>query len=672
MRVIGSRYRIQARKFISLIGMTPLREFVLASKLNLSIPYSKDLSFIRLTTLFALPMFLFSGWLVYLMWIAEITNILFILSVVIISSIYLIKKFSHFQIHYRDLRWVIAPALVVLLSWYVPWWSYTGFWSDSGSHVYMSLNFIGQWDWFLSDYNFRSPLVPGFLSFEIALTGEQYFVYWTSILLYISVLWQIQNLAERFSNKFRSFLCMFVFAILPTTRFWGQMVMTDVAVTGMLFFLVNVMIYSEDNPKNSYNSMPIGIIAGLVFLTKYTFIYLVGAILLRYLLKSDIKKAVQFLIGWLFITLPFLFHQLIEYGHPFKPLIHQTEFVVLSVTTQAGSYSWQVFLGELIHEVGIAIILLSIYAFVKMYMLRKSDFDIISLILFPLIVINAIILDWGEPRYNLPILAFILLFCSVDFIDYKRLSGAISLKYKSTHLFPYVCTFLMIITGASHLASLPDESYDSSEQITDFNRWIDFSMVPVNELDDTDILLAGWGRTIGVKGDIHSIWTGRYNGDPIYMSAEKYPSATHLLTTNVAPYFQWEKDFDWQLGHNSIEFEKIHFDGWWSSVLWKIDNTSHLSPDKYFSHHNGTVTGDLLILKPNETLTVGSENLSLKWIEVTSIRPYQQVMRVLGGEDTLMVAGCTDGGKGSTFASGVTMTSPPNNYIYVWIESSIL
>ena len=148
-------------------------------------------------------------------------------------------------------------------------------------------------------------------------------------------------------------------------------------------------------------------------------------------------------------------------------------------------------------------------------------------------------------------------------------------------------------------------------------------------------------------------------------------SPDYALTTNVGPYFGWEKDFDWQLGHSHIELQDIHFEGWWSAALWRIDNTSYLSPDEYYSNHNGRVTGDLLILGPNESFTIGEYNLSIKWIEVTHIRPYQQVMRILAGESNLMKDGCISGDNICTFSAREQFTSSENHYTYAWIENII-
>ena len=134
--------------------------------------------------------------------------------------------------------------------------------------------------------------------------------------------------------------------------------------------------------------------------------------------------------------------------------------------------------------------------------------------------------------------------------------------------------------------------------------------------------------------------------------------------------FEWEKDFDWQLGHSDIELEKIHIDGWWSAALWTVDNKSYYSPAKYYSNYSGKITGDLMILEPGQSLTIGDSNLSLKWIEVTSIRPSQQIMRALSGDLTVMINGSLDQGNDSLFYSGQTINAT-QNYIYIWINDII-
>ena len=104
--------------------------------------------------------------------------------------------------------------------------------------------------------------------------------------------------------------------------------------------------------------------------------------------------------------------------------------------------------------------------------------------------------------------------------------------------------------------------------------------------------------------------------------------------------------------------------------MWRVDSSTYLSPDEYYSNHTGNVTGDLLILGPNESFTVGDNNLSIKWIEVTTIRPYQQIMKTLAGEEGLMTNGSIDGGEDSLFNSHEQLISPPDKYTYAWIESS--
>jgi hypothetical protein len=108
---------------------------------------------------------------------------------------------------------------------------------------------------------------------------------------------------------------------------------------------------------------------------------------------------------------------------------------------------------------------------------------------------------------------------------------------------------------------------------------------------------------------------------------------------------------------------------WWTSVLWGVNQTEYLQPGQVFSTHNGTLFGDLIVLAPNESFTVGEHNLSIKWVEVTSKRPDQQVLRILGGEMGLIQNGSIHNPDLASFSSGQHLTSPRDKYTYSWVES---
>ena len=622
-------------------------------------------------TFLSLPMALLSGWFVYLTWVIGISgwgNVI-VVSIALLSGITYLIRTTRWEL--MDLRWLIAPILIISLSSYIPWWEFTHAWPDSGHYTYWAINFIEQSSWLPPDFRLLPPLVPGFLSLEIFYSKQSYSIRWVPIILFIASSWQIQHLAERLGTMKSAILCMIIFILLPVTRYWGQMVMTDVAVAGMWVLCLHIFLLSEENDDKINLAMILGVIAAITFLTKYTHIYLVGIGGWMVLRDWGIGRAKKFFMGWLIITAPFIIQQLILHGHPFYPLIDQVQFAVISTTSTVDVYTSSNFVNDILSEITLLLVIGASLGIYQMYNQQKRYLITITVMVVPLLILNGIILDWGEPRYNTPIIAIILLLCTYGckrvVSDYQEITNNSSSK-----LISILCAGLLLTTGIFHFTTLSDESENANDSVEQFQSTIEFIIQPLSNLNQDDILLAGKDKPIRLKTKINTIryiWpssTYKDTNDPIIDGINAYKS-THMLTTNVQPYFTWEKDFDWQLGHGSIELETIHTDGWWSAVLWRVDNTTYLSPNEYYSNHTGNVTGDLLILGPNESFTVGDNNLSIKWIEVTTIRPYQQVMKTLAGEEGLMTNGSIDGGEDSFFYSHEQLISPPNKYIYAWI-----
>ncbi|MGB0827014.1 MAG: hypothetical protein ACPGTT_03950, partial [Candidatus Poseidoniaceae archaeon] len=324
---------------------------------------------------------------------------------------------------------------------------------------------------------------------------------------------------------------------------------------------------------------------------------------------------------------------------------------------------------DVLLDLNIFLLICSFFGICSIYLQNKNELTVILIFGLPLLILNGIILDWGEPRYNIPLIAIgVILFmtCTEQKID-KQLDK----KFK---LFPYLCSTIVLISLMHNLYHLPQEKNLAIEKNENFDAWSSFETTVIKDLEDDSILLAGRAMSISILSGIKTIrFDNPYGNSDINLSGDEIldainiHDATHVLTTNVAPFFIWEKDFDWQLGHPNIEFENIHIDDWWSAVLWKVDNKSYHSPDKHYSNYSGKIVGDLMILEPRQSLTVGNSNLSIKWIEVSNIKPSQQIMRVLSGEASLMINGSLDKRNDSIFYSGQSLSSS-QNYIYAWIE----
>jgi len=629
---------------------------------------------VKWLTLLSLPALHIAGWFIYICWAIGLSgwwsSALSILTLSI--GIVLLVKNSTWE--KSDLRWLIAPCLIFLLAWYIPWWDYHHQRFDTGGYLHMALEFLGVYNYEFSE--FRSPIISGVISMEFFVTGETYTTYWSVLILFISTIWQFQHLAERWTTKTRASICIAVIILLPVMRYWGQMTMTDVPSAGMWIFTLHILMKSENENNNRLLSIILGLAAGMTFLSKQTHIYLVGLVCWTIIKDRNVSRGKDVLIGWLIAVFPYMIDRYISRGHPFAPLLGQTEFAVKSMTGTYDSYTTTTFLNEIITNIPVILFISAMGGLYLLFLKNKKDLLSVFVMLTPLILLNAIILDWGEPRYNTPIFALIVILSIVGIMNDDNIKIKKINEQKIKSIFSVFSVSIILFTGVLHTLTLPEDSIEAHEYNENMELWTNFEVLALYDLEEGASLLAGRGASVNLMTGIHTYrYEPRYYAcncsDDLILNSILLFSPTHALTTNVGPYFQWEKDFDWQLGHGSIELETVHTDGWWSAALWRVDNTTYLSPDEYYSNYTGNVTGDLLILGPNESFTVGESNLSIKWIEVTYIRPYQQVMRVLAGEISLMNDGCLSGDYICTFSSGERFTSSENHYTYAWIESTI-
>ena len=632
---------------------------------------------ISLLAFLALPSMLFLGWIIYLSWVLGIEGwwIVLLLLLVAIYVVFIFLKNVNWS--NEDYRWLVAPSLVIVIAMYLPWWDYTQAWPDSSVHLFQSLNFIGFYEWIPpTGLGYRSPIIPGVISFQFLLNRSPENIFIIPIILFIASAWQIQHFTERYCSKRASVLCVCLFILLPTVRYWGQMAMTDVPVSGMWFFTMAIFIESEKDRMNEKLTFLLGISVGLLFLTKYTFIYMLGLICWFVLTNLSFKRTGIFLVGWILISLPFLLDQFFKYGNPIFPFTGQIHYAKVSTFSTVGTYDERSFLNDITPNLNYFLLFCSIIGMFLFGYRQKMDSKAILVMALPLLILNGFILDWGEPRYNIPLLGLGVILSMICLES--EFNKPILKKIK---WFPHICSIIILCSLMTHVASLSNEREEALVRNENFDVWSQFEIRPMTELNKSSLVLAGRSTSISLLTEIPTLRWSHPIGNTSYEPTGDYLSdsilrteATHILTTNVAPRLPFEKLFNYQLGHPMIELQSVAIgDGtanaWWTSVLWEVNQTEYLQPDQVFSTHNGTLFGDLIVLAPNESFTVGEHNLSIKWVEVTSKRPDQQVLRILGGEIGLIQNGSIHNPDLASFSSGQHLTSPRDKYTYAWVES---
>jgi len=627
----------------------------------------------RLTFLL-LPVCLIAGWLIHFTWMIGLAGpwipSLVLMSLLIILGIVIWDgKWVWF-----DIRWLVAPILVILLAFSIPWWNLTNVaFTDGAYHLIQSNNFLGRMDWAPTthelDFLIRPPIVPGFFSLELLFYEHNSYVNWTPLLLLVATLWQLQHLAERWASKWQAILVVPVFLLIPVVRYWGQMAYLDVPVAGMWILTLHLLLIADDDCENEFHPFLLGLAAGGTFLTKYAHLYLVGIALWLLIKDRNPKRFSKFLYGWFIVVGPYLLYHSITQGDPLAALFPQTSYAINSATNVLGDYTSAMWYEQFEKEITTIGVVGSLLGIILLWMRNQRDVENMLILIVPLLFLHAVILDFGEARYHTPWLALAVVLMAVSLPERKsgldideNNEGFDKRRWMAAY-----STVILLLVASSHYQTLSDENEWADEYISWSAELLDFHLEVVEDVPDDAILLSGHNFPIALITGIATYRFGPFS-DPITDSIDMV-EATHLATTNRAPRHHWEYDFDFAIGHTSIEPIAVTIDEQWFGILWEVNETSRLNPEQYFDTTNGRIVGDVLILGPGQSATIGPEDLEIVWIEVDGSLSSQNVLRVLTGDLEPMNNGCYSGNldyEGCIFLAGSEISAGASSVVYAW------
>jgi hypothetical protein len=612
-----------------------------------------------------------AGWIIHFSWMIGLEGV-FIPSLIILTSIIgLIYVMYKTKWHIDDLRWLLAPFFVTLLAIYLPWWNLTNIsLTDSAYHLIQAKSFLGLMDWSPTqhelDFLLRPPLVPGFFSLELLFQSETSYVKITPLLLLTTTLWQIQHLAERWSNPLQAALVVPVFLLIPVVRYWGQMAYLDIPVAGMWILTLHLFLLTEENKASKYSPLLLGMAAGATFLTKYTHLYIIG-LAGWFLLKDKAKfRSTQFISGWLIIVGPYLLYHFITQGDPFAATFPQTSFAVKSAVGNVGEYTSIMWYNEFKDEITSIGVVGSLLGLITLYIRNKKELAEVLIFLSPILIIHMFILDFGTGRYHTPWLALGVVLISVSLPESNCIPKEKWFVNKKNQLAALSAVTLLLVASVN-FETLSDESEWSEEYISWSAELLEFHLQVVEDVPADGIILTGHQLPISLNTGISAYRLGP-SEDPIQDSI-LLNEATHVATTNRAPRYKWEHDFDLAIGHTSIEPQDITIDNQWMGVLWVVNDISRLDPSQYFISEEGRMTGDVLILSSTQMATIGESDLEIVWIEVEKVNSSRNVLEVLTGNDVYMLDGCFSANienGGCLFESGSIIQAKKDHVIYAW------
>jgi hypothetical protein len=623
---------------------------------------------IDLLTLFALPAILAIGWIIYLSWIIgfEVKLILLIFIVlIIISLIYLSKKIVW---NYADIRWLIAPLCVFILAEQLPWWqmNHVGL-TDGMYHLIQANHYIGEIENIPlqqnQDFLFRPPILPAVLSIEVLITGSESSVTYAPLILLICTCWQLQHLSERWNNKLVSAMIVPAMILIPVFRYWGQLPYADIPVAGLWIFLIHLTII---DPKSRKSVMLLGSITGLIFLTKYVFIYALGLVGWLLIKDKSYDRALYFLQGWLIVTTPFLIFHLITQGDPLAALSPQTNYAIESATSVVGMHNSSIWWQHFVSQVSIYAV---IGLFIGSYRLCKefgNEMLEVVVLLLPLLVLHIFVLDFGTERYHTPWIALTLCICAAG-LSLIQFPKNINSHFKLPN--NLVCALIIMLIITTNYSTVDKEIEDSENYISLRQQLFDFHLDNVNNLPENSILLTGHDIPIILNLDIEAYRFINHE-NPIEESILRY-EATHIVTSNWNPRYQWEKDTIKLLGNPEIEPISVNLYGNKVGVLWEINNSTGASPSLLTTANESNIFGDLLLLYQNQSVSITSHSANVTWVEVNEETSLQDILLILTDGPSNVINACYDENNklsSCEMIEGEILSSNSNSMIFAWFD----
>lgn len=565
-------------------------------------------------TFWALPMLLFCGWINHVFWIIGMGNRIvpvILILVIIFVSIYELKDHKW---ELENSRWLIAPVLTIMIVLYLPWWNFASSeHTDAYYHILEAMNFAGFVDWAPShqglDFLFRPPLIPGVYAMELSLSDTGWVTY-TPLLLVVATLWQLQHLAELWATKTRAALVVPVFLLLPSVRYWGQLQLLDVPVSGMFILVIHLLILSNENIKCKYSTLKLGMCAGLIFLTKYVFIYAVAIGIWLAIKDRAWDRTRWFYVGWFLITSPFLIYHFIKFGDPLKALTPQSSFAINGITQNLGTYNYKKWLGGYNLEISGIGILASLIGLSILFYRNKSHFVSVLVMALPFVIIHAFVLDFGTVRYQIPFFALTMVFIVISMPIENKIRTADFEKLR-TLLNVFGITSIIFLSMV-HLSTIDEEKSSYSVLVPEMDKRMQFYLNSSEMFPDDEYTLTSKYIPIGLHtGKNTAGYT--YTSDPLTDSLNS-SDINYALTSNYYPYRDWEKNFKPLFGNHYVEPVNYYQDEDGISILWKKEYDSWLNFSMNFDT-NGTAFGNMLELNSSEYAHF-EENQTLFWIKL--------------------------------------------------------
>ncbi len=496
---------------------------------------------------------------------------LLLISIVAAMLLYWCYSMRYLRFEWADLRFGIVPLVIFGVGFLTVYHLIPSFY-DQAYHLQISNRILDRWAWEPThqgmSYSFRPEIVSGIAAVELWLTGKTSHVFFVPTLILTSAAWSIQHLGEHFSDKRIGFLAGAVFCMLPVTVIFGRTMLLDIAVAGMIVTVFHHLHLMANTQRNEL--VLLGVLAAVVGLTKYPYLYLGGWIIIVYLMQKKFEQSKYIAYGYLTVIGMFLIKNQIHTGWVLGPLQSQVQGTVASansIATQSAVYTPNIFLTEFIEHWPLVLLCVALYGTA---LLIKRDRDFMFnywLLILPAVFLHGFILDFGVPRYSAPWLALLCVGIPAAILHSNEEFGEHVRRWN----IPSVLIGILVLTSVSPLLQIIDEYEPSPEYLLDVrDGWSNIYREVGEELNESAIVVTGVDITMGLYSETPCY---RYE-DPEYsmLQAINKFDATHVFTQDSQYRYDIDVNSTFLFG-SPIEPVEVFTSKEFTGRLWSVDQS---------------------------------------------------------------------------------------------------
>tara|TARA_B110001452_G_scaffold82361_1_gene67339 strand:+ start:2816 stop:4711 length:1896 start_codon:yes stop_codon:yes gene_type:complete len=546
--------------------------------------------------------------------------------------VYWLYTLKDLRFQWKDLRFLILPS-VVLGTGFLTFYHLVPAFYDEAYHLQISNRILDRWDWEPThqgmSYSFRPEILSGIAAIELWLTGEVSTIIVVPTLLFLAVVWSIQHLGERFSDWRFGFIAGAVFCTFPIVIRFGRSMMLDVALAGMI---VSVFHHLEMTNKSERSKLIlIGVLSGVIGLTKYPYLYLGGWIVIVLLLRKEYEQSKFIAAGYSIIIGLFLVKNQIHTGWIFGPLQSQITGTMASIGSTSGDtvlYTPHRFFSEFVEQWPVLLLCIALYGTALLIKNEKKFVINYWVLILPVIFLHGFTLNFGWIRYSTPWLALLSVGIPAAIWHSRSEFGEQLHRLK----LPSLLIGILVLTSINPIYQTVEDVKGSSEGLYEKRtEWSQIYKEVGSTFDKNSTVITGLDITMGLHSETACF---RYEEQwyPILQAINKF-NASHVFTQDIE--FRYDIDINSTFLFGSpIEPIKEYTSNERVGRLWQV-SSERLSKSDWWRNStievngSGAHSGDFIWLENGSNFELLEHTAIHRIYETNSQMILQEVFDVL-------------------------------------------